>query len=250
MRRMTMISLVALGAASMTLGGMAIAPTPQHTHDDDDAPDVPVIVVSGEGRVSSTPDTVIVRLAGVARAATAGEAQGNVNESVDKALRDVRALRLEDLEMKTTQLSLNPIYDERRRGEVPRIVGYEANLGVEIRTTSIDKASEVIDKALEAGMNRFNGISFTLKSNKAARMEALAAAARDAKLKAGVLAEQLGVGLGSIERVQESVTGGAPRPLQMRGMEMMAMDAGVSTPVEAGSLETVANVTIIYEIRQ
>ena len=102
----------------------------------------------------------------------------------------------------------------------------------------------MIDAATESGANQVHRLQFTLKDEQAAQSQALRAAAVKAKTQADALAQALGLKIGRVLSVVES-SGGVQSVIR----EVTLARAEVaSTPVEPGSIEVRAAVTITVEI--
>lgn len=205
------------------------------------------ITVTGEGRVAAAPDMATVMLGVTAEAANAKEAMDRVSVSVDALLASLAAAGIEGRDIQTTGLSLNPIWDGSASSSgTPRIEGFVASNGVTVRVRALDGLGEVLDGALEAGGNTFNGLSFGLQDPQPRLDEARAAAVADARRKADLLAGAAGVSLGRVVSIAEG--GGMAPPQPMFRMEAaMASDA---VPVAEGEVDVTAQVTIVWEIAQ
>ncbi len=217
-------------------------------------PAVPALSVRGEARVQAAPDEATVRLGVVAQAATAREAQEEVNRTAGAILAAVGRLGVPRERIQTAELQLFPIYaqeppaPESGMPREPRIVGYRATNVVSVRLLELDRIGPVVDSGLGAGANQVEGVSFGLRDELAARRQALTAAAAAARQKAQTLAAALGVQLGELLEVAE---GGAqvvvPRFAAARmAAESLAMDT--ATPVSPGQITVEAVVTVTYRI--
>jgi uncharacterized protein YggE len=210
---------------------------------------VPALTVSGDGESRVAPDEATVRLGVLAQAQTARGAQEQVNRSANAILAAVRKLGVAAEEIQTSELNLNPLYAQARPGEdgEPRITGYQASNVVTVRLRKLDLVGPVIDAGLAAGANRLDGVSFGLVDDRAARGEALTAAANAAKAKAQALAKALNVRL---VQILEAVEGGIQvvQPVYRGRMAMEAAMAADSTPVAAGQVGVNATVTLRWEI--
>ena len=82
----------------------------------------------------------------------------------------------------------------------------------------------------------------------ALQSQARSLAAKDAAAKAQTLAEASGVALGKPITITETTSGGLPPIAFAKTEEFAADSARSSTPIEAGELTIVVNVTVVYEI--
>src|ERR1700680_3904867 len=177
---------------------------------------VPSLVVAGRGEVRAAPDEATVRLGVLAQAATAGAAQQQANQTVTALLRAVRGLGVRQEQIRTSELSLSPVFAPVRpqAGAVgeepqgPRIVGYQASNSVTVTLDKLDQVGAVVDAGLGAGANRLEGIAFGLRHDEAALRDAAARA----RGKAAALAAAMHVRLVEVLEVGEEGTA-VPDPL-------------------------------------
>jgi uncharacterized protein len=215
---------------------------------------VPVLSVNGNGEVQVAPDTALVRL-GVTRQAQTGQAaQQGVNTVLRAILEGITALGVAERHIQTSQLTLFPIYAQERPEPMreprqPRIVGYQATSTVTVRVEDLDQVGPVIDAALTAGANQFEGVHFTLRDDTQVREQALSEAVREARSKAEVIARALNVRLDSVIEVAEGGVSFIPPPYPGREMMAMRAAADTATPVSPGEVTVTANVTIRYRIQ-
>ncbi len=207
------------------------------------------VMVTGDSVVQAQPDTAILSISVVTQNRRALDAQtDNANKS-DAVIRAVKAAAGAGAEIKTGGYNLQPqrVYKEN---QPPTITGYEARNTVTVTLADLTKVGAVIDAASQAGANNVDGIAFTLRKDRAARMQALTEATREAVAKAQAVAQALGARVVRVLEVQEG--GGIIRPLYdaeygaTRGM--MKAEARAPTPIEVGTLDIRSQVQLIAEI--
>jgi uncharacterized protein YggE len=92
---------------------------------------------------------------------------------------------------------------------------------LQVEINDIDKLGDVIEGAIDAGVNEVSPPQLDSSKRKELNRDALAAATEDAKANAERIATSLGVKLGAVRTV---VAGGAaPPPMPMQEMRMQAM---------------------------
>ncbi len=197
---------------------------------------------TGEATAAAAPDRVQIDIGVLTQARTAAEAAaGNAAQST-AVLEKCKAIVGGAGRLRTLGYSLSPRYVSRN-GAGPFLEGYTASNIVQLTLDDISITGKVIDAAAEAGSNEINSITFLLKDDQAVRAEALAQAARKAQSSAESIARALGLKVVSILSA-EADAGQPIRP--MMAMQMAAPRA--STPVEAGTIEVHASVTITLEV--
>jgi uncharacterized protein len=219
---------------------LAVAPT---------MADQPVssIRVTGEARVTARPDRVQIDIGVTTRAPTSQEAATRNARDVDAVLAALRKAT-PAAELKTISYSLNPNYQYHPNGGEPTIDGYLASNIVQVTLDDLAKIGAVIDSAAQAGANHVQGIQFTLRDQDAVRAEALRKAAAQARTEADVLAAALGLRVVRVLTVEENSPHVTPVRVYAGAAPRAAMAAAPPTPVEAGTLDVTANVTLSVEV--
>lgn len=210
--------------------------------------ELPALTVNGTGEVRTAPDEATVRLGVVRQAATAAEAQQQVNRTAEAILSSLTQAGLKPEQIQTSELSLQPVYAPQRpnAAEEPRIVAYRASNVVTARLDRLLMVGQVIDAGLKAGANQVDSLQFGLRNDLPVRQRALAEAVREAREKARTIAEALEVRLVRVLEVQEG--GFAVRPVFAGRAALGAAEAG--TPVSPGQVSTTATVTVRYQIQE
>lgn len=259
-RAMKMMTLAATAGAAMALAGGtmlgfaqptdALAPAPAH------ASEGTIVRVSGVGRVEVDPNRFSVTLGVRARAATAGEAQQQVNEAMASIIDEVRGLGIEGTLLTTGQISLNPIYERRQRNangneEPPKIIGYDAGNTIAVRADEIGRVGEVIDAGIEAGANQAYGVSFMLRETQRAELEALRRAVAAARAKGDAIAQATGQRVEVILEISEPAAQQTPVYRESFAQTRAAFDvapAAAPTPVETGKVGVSAQVIVTLRL--
>ena len=208
-------------------------------------PTVSSIRVTGDARVTAKPDRVQIDVGVVTHAPTSQEAATRNARDVDTVLAAVRKAAGSTAVLKTISYTLNPNY-QYHPGSEPTIDGYVASNVVQVQLDDLGKIGAAIDAATQAGANQVQGIQFTLRDQDAVRAEALREAAQRARAEADVLAAALGLKVVRVLTVEEN----SPHimPVRMFSRAAAATSAAAPTPVEAGTLDVTANVTLSVEV--
>jgi uncharacterized protein len=212
-------------------------------------PPVSSIRVTGDARVTAKPDRVQIDIGVTTRAALSQDAASQNAHDVDTVLAAVRKVGGPTASLRTISYALTPNYRYHPKEGEPTIEGYTALNVVQVTLDDLTKIGAVIDAATHAGANRIQGIQFTLRDQDTVRAQALREAATRARAEVDVLAAALGVKVLRILSVEES----SPRVMPVRvyngaASRAMAADAAAPTPVEAGTLDITADVTLSVEV--
>jgi uncharacterized protein YggE len=229
-----------LGLLLLILAGASAAALAQQ-------PPVSSIRVTGDARVTAKPDRVQIDIGVSTRAPQSQDAAAQNARQVEAVLAAVRKAAGPAAVLKTISYSLNPNYQYHPNGGEPTIDGYTANNVVQVTLDELAKIGAVIDAATQAGANHVQAIQFTLRDQAAVRAQALREAATRARAEAEVLAEALGLKVMRVLSVEESSPGIVPVRV-LAGAPRTMVTAAAPTPVETGTLDVTANVTLSVEV--
>jgi len=210
------------------------------------------VAVTGETNMKAQPDAAVVVLSVITQGAQAFNAQQDNARKSDAVIHALQASAGANPEIKTSDYSLRPQYDERYN-KLPKIIGYEARNSVMVTMSDLSKVGAVIDAASRAGANSVENVSFILRDNSPARGQALAEASRQAMSKAQAIAQSMG---GRVLRVVEEQEAGLAnampeaRPISGAYEEITAnrMMLAKATPVQSGPLSVNSRVQLVVEI--
>ena len=198
-----------------------------------------VVSVVGEGQVDTVPDMAIVALGVTHDAKTAGMAMEQVDADIAALLTALAGLNVEARDVQTNQLNVSPIWSDSVNAR--RIIGFLARNTVSVRVRNLDTLGRVLDAALAAGSNTFNGLQFTLQDPSALEAQARAAAVRDGMAKAAQLAKAANATLGQIITISEQGSLGRPEM-------MMATARSDSMAIATGEVSVSARVSITFDL--
>ena len=211
----------------------------------DGVSDKRTLTVSGQAKVSVSPDIASVNLGVITEDKDAKTAQKTNAAAMDKVIAALKASGVKSEDIQTVNYTIQPKYDYNKETGASTITGYTVDNSVSVTVRDIDKTGSIIDAAADSGVNVSSSISFGLNNYEEYYNAALKNAVLAAKKKAATIADALGVTLKSPVSVNE---GGGYSPLSNYvTYEMKADMNGASTPVQAGSLEITANVNVVYE---
>ena len=200
-------------------------------------------VVTGEAVVASVPDMAIVGLGVSAQKESASDAMEATSNAMTAILERLSKRGVASADMQTSGLNIYPVMsNSSSSGAADGPVGYNASSMLSIRLRDINALGGVLDALIQDGVNRVDGIEFTIQDMGPILEEARKRAVADARAKAELYATAAGVTLGEVLEISES-GGAAPGPMMMRAA--MARDA---VPVAIGETETRAQVTVVYGI--
>lgn len=238
------IILVAL-AGILYILGQYVASQPQRIKQEIEAGRE--ITVQGSGKIFATPNvaryTVSVQ---TGPQATAEAALNQLSQRINAVIASVKAAKVAEKDISTTNLAVNPIYDFTEGRQTLR--GFEASQSIEITIRDLDAIGTILAGTVSEGANQAGGLRFEVDDLEKVRLEAQTKAIEDARQKAEQLAKTLGVGLGRVKTF--TATGGETQPLLgFARAEALPIDAGGAPDVPIGTQEMSATVSITYELR-
>jgi uncharacterized protein YggE len=209
-----------------------------------------LISVSGEADVSVVPDRARIQIGVTQLSPDVASAEAIVNKTVKAYVAAAKKLGARDEDVSTAGISIAPeyVWDEKARAN--KLTGYRVSRDIETRVTNLEKLGDYLQAATAAGVNQVQPP--TLESSKADDLQnqALVQAAKNAQAKAKLLADTLGVKLGSVHALSEEGSAPAPQPM----MKVMAMRAAASDSgnedmgLQTGEIRYHASVSAQFEV--
>ena len=196
------------------------------------------ITVTGTGSVSAVPNQSSFTFGVASRGSTAVEALSSDSAQMQKLIAALRGTGIQSDSLQTSSVSLSP----RMSDSGDSVVGYDASNSVTVTIAGIDKAGAIVDAAVAAGANQVDGPNLTVSDQSALYGKALKAAVKDARWKAQALAAASGLQVGAVTSVEEQSATPNPVPYDTARASLSS-----GTPVEAGSQQITATVTIVFE---
>jgi uncharacterized protein YggE len=213
------------------------------------------ITVTGTGKATAVPDIATISYSVTESGTTVALAQAAATTKSNAALAAVKALGIDEKDIKTDSYNVTPKYDTGTCApgvycpqNTNKIIGYEVTQSTEVKVRDTAKAGDVLQKLGSLNVQNISGPNFALDDSTATHDQARAAAIADARAKAATLASQLGVHLGDVVSFSENGSGPTPMYAQSSGA-MMDKAAAVAPTLSTGQNETDVNVSLVYEIR-
>ena len=232
MKIASIAALAALLATAVALAGIG-RPTAAHGAASGDAR---TITVTGSGTARGVPDTAVFSFGVETDGATARSASAANAEAMRRVIAALVAAGVQRADLQTQDVSVYP-----RRDDSGASSGFTASGSVSATVRDITRAGKAVDAAVAAGGNQVSGPQLERSDRSGLYRQALRSAFADAKAKAQSLAEEAGAELGQVQRIHEDSSAAEP-------VYPMAMRAEASTPVEPGTQEVQAAVTVTFAL--
>ena len=172
-----------------------------------------------------------------AQSATAADTLARNSAAMNKvvdALKQAGGDRLQ-----TEQVSLYP-----RTNDAGDVIGYAAQDSVSAHS-NVAGAGQLIDAAVGAGANTVDGPTLALSNQDALYRQALQKALDDARTKAQALGEAGSFSVGPVSSITEQSAESPPVVFKAAS----TAGAAAPTPIEPGTQDVTADVTVVFEIQ-
>lgn len=244
MLRFVPLSLVALAAP-------VLADTPP-----------PRIMVTGSGSVFTPPDLAIIAYAVHGEGQTSDEAVSAMvakRKAVDAGVRSLveepaKGGDVAIREVRSRDCNASSYGPPQLNSGACAIIGFVADLRLEIRTRNVAKAATATGLIGRLGGTDPRIAAYQLADPRPAQRRAMAAALADAKVRAQAIADGAGVKLGAIQNVSDGNRVETPEDIVVTGSRAMAPPAPPPPPppvaidVTPRPIETEARANVVYQI--
>jgi len=232
---MKLFALAGLLAAAVVFAG---AGRPERAGSAD-ATSERTITVTGQGAVKAVPNQAQFSFGVTTQADTATAALAANSAAMRKVIAALKDAGVAAADLQTQQVSLEP----RTNDNGDKIVGYTASNSVSVTTSDLAHVGTIVDAAVEAGATDVSGPSLTRSDSDELYQDALKAAVANARAHAEAIASASGEHVGIVDSVVEGSS--APQPRQF---DKAAAPSAGSTPVEPGTTEVDATVTVVFQL--
>ena len=204
------------------------------------------ISVTGEGKVTVSPDVANIQLGIQAQGKTVADAQSQATKAMNDVMAALKANGVADNDIQTQYYNIQQIttWDNVKQQQI--ITGYQVSNIVSVKVRDVTKAGSVIDAVTVAGgdLTRVNSIQFSLDDPTTSIDKAREKAMANANDKATQLAKFAGVKLGKPISISES-SSTPPYPVYAKDVA----GSSSSTPISAGTLDITLDVQVLYAIQ-
>jgi uncharacterized protein YggE len=208
------------------------------------------IRVVARATVSVKPDQGELDLGVTTDKKTAAAAVAENDRRMERVLAALKKEVGTDGDVKTSELSVRPRFEESRSGlPTQHILGYTVTNTVQVRVANTRAVGRLLDLAFQAGANTVERVGFTLKDPEAAQNQALRAASAKARTRATAMAEGQGLRVGEVISVSEGEGFDSSVPFEGAYEKYKARANVLATPLEAGSIEVTATVTVLFALK-
>jgi uncharacterized protein len=206
----------------------------------------PLVSVTGVGEVRVQPTEVVVNLGVEAREKTLDAARNETDKKAAAIIKYLKKQGVEAKDIQTSYVTLHPVYSGGEYGKTNPDF-YSAMKTMTVVIKKLNKYDEIISGLYGVGANRIDGIQFQVADMEKYTLEARKKAVANAKQRATMLTSELGAKLGRVYSINDTASGGGPRP--MYKMAMMESDtySGENGPsISAGEIVIKSTVDVSF----
>lgn len=233
-------------ALALTSASFALAPA-SHAASVEIEASGPVVELSIYESIEVEPDMATISAGVTSQAQTATEALRSNSAQMRRVIERIKALGVDEKDIQTSGISLNPRYDYDRADQRQVFRGYQVSNRVSVKLREIDRTGEVLDALVAAGATDIGGPNFSIEDDTEAREVARRRAMERARQRAASYAAMAGYdGLRLLE-INETIAGRGPIPPVMRDVAEQSIRV-TAAPVEPGMVRTGISLTVKYEM--
>lgn len=207
------------------------------------------LTIQGQGKSSAAPDVAVLSVEVSHEGLELDPLLARVRKDMEKALDGIKSHAIPEKDIQTEVFLVQPKYENDKRGNARR-AGFMVTNRVSVKVRDIKKTGKILSTVVSAGGTTVSGPNFELDNPQNAEREALAAATRDARLKAETVAQAAGVQLGEIQSLNpQTVNWPQPRYHARMMMAPMSEAADMKEPIQAGEQTLTAYVSVTFTIK-
>lgn len=215
--------------------------------------------LSAEGKVNVIPDVAKVNFSIILENESIEELTNESNLTMQTVVDYLKSVNVAEKDIKTTTYSLRPVYEEKCFNDYSgyrrcnsELSKYKLNQVVEVTIRDFTTIDSIISKATELGVNNVSNLDFSVEDVEKVKNEAKIQAINKIMERAEDISKATGVKLGKIVNISESFYGGYVERQPANEMKLYSDTAAMgvaSAPIEVGSEDVTANVSITFRIK-
>lgn len=202
------------------------------------------VTADGTGKVTAAPDLAIMTFGATAESENAKTALSQASKTAASITAALKKSGIAEEDIQTQNVSVYPQYETK--GDKPDITGYTANISVTAKVRDIGKLGDIIAAASDAGADTIGGPTFTLDDGSPVRDDAIAKAVENARSRAEAMAKAADKSVGDVLSMSSAAVN---VPVPLYGAEVARDAAKASVPIEPGTLDITADVTVVFELK-
>ena len=153
------------------------------------------ITVKGEGLAEVAPDYVTIEMNIVANGMDTARLKQEVDDKMHRLLEVAGKFQIAPTDIRSSGVSISREF-ETDRNDNETFKGYQVARALDVKLRKISDYEALAEGLVSAGMEEVESVQVGVDDESKLKLPALAAAARNARVKAAAVAESLGSGIG------------------------------------------------------
>lgn len=153
------------------------------------------VTVKGQGKALVTPDFVLIEMSIGAEGADTARLKEEVDDKTSRLLDVAAKFKIAARDVRSSGVNIGQVY-ESDRNDNDVFKGYQVGRSLEVKLRAISDYEAFAQELVAAGMESVESIKVGVDDESRLRAPALAAAAKDARVKAQAVSESLGIAIG------------------------------------------------------
>ncbi|CAM3161751.1 SIMPL domain-containing protein [Filibacter tadaridae] len=200
-----------------------------------------VMTVNGTGNFEVEPTIAQIQFEVRTENKDLSRAQQENAYVMNQVIESLLGLGISREDIKTSSYNIFPQYDYVEGKQLFR--GYQVSNTITVKIRNIEQVGNVIDVAVQNGVNSVSSIQFMIENEELYYRQALSLALKDASAKAQTIAETMQIQFDPIPiKIVEEGSGG---PIAFQSFA--AKETSVSTPIEPGQITISATVNVQFQ---
>lgn len=197
-----LLILLTTGLPSLNAKAATPMPDPKSTEEAENPCSTSrTVQVSGTAVVNVSPDRALVHLGAQSNGKSPREVQAKNAAVISSVIKSIQALGVEARDISTDQYVIEPLYEDY---DSLRIKGYRIHNVISVTLREVDKTSDAIAAAFQAGANQVVDVEFYTSELRKYRDQAREMAMKAASEKAGALAQAAGTDTQCVLNISEN----------------------------------------------
>lgn len=208
---------------------------------------VPMISVTGEGKIKVTPDQASISISVETKGAKATEVKKENDTKIDAVLKYIKKMNIATADYQTQRVSLYPNYDYEKKKTF-----YLATQTVVVLLRDLNNYDVMMDGLVDLGINRIDSVEFKSSKMDQLQVEGRKLAMKNAKAKAEdfvstLVNQKVGKAILISDNTQSYYP---PRPVMyaMKSADMAGGGGEARETLAAGEMEIVVNVSVSFAL--
>ncbi len=210
-----------------------------------DIKQIPMINVSGEGKIKVAPDQVSITISIETKGAVAADVKKENDQKMDAVLKFIKKSALPKEDYQTQRVSLNPNYDYEKKKQY-----FLATQTINLLLKDLSKYDLLMEGLVNNGVNRIASLEFKTSKMEQYQSDSRKLAVKNAKSKAEDFVFVLGQKVGRAITISDNTQNYNPQPIMYAAMKTTAMADGSETreTLASGEIEILVNVNVSFSL--